>query len=256
MSGKSSPGSSHHMASQLSVKHEIAILAQLQHSNICSLWGYEEDTFGSPSLPAIVTEFCSNGTLREYLARHSDDLTMSTRLLLIQNVLNGVNHLHEHVAQGTIVHGNLNMDKSIVVDKHGIAKLRNFEFSSQYAHTESPGTIATVIRAPALAPVPSRWHPPELFAQASSSDWPLLTRYTDLWATGCLLVAIFSSLEPYAGIDIPAVFSRISNKEKPYLRDACTHTGVWTVAEQLWGDSIVDRISASLALEQLRQYTK
>ncbi|CAE6445551.1 unnamed protein product [Rhizoctonia solani] len=256
MSGPSYSKASHHMASQLSMKHEIAILAQLQHSNICSLWGYEEDTFGSPSLPAIITEFCPNGTLREYLSRYSDDLSTSSRLILIQNVLNGVNYLHEHVTQGTIVHGNLNMDKSIVVDKHGVAKLRNFEFSFQYAHTESPGVIATVIRAPALAPAPSRWHPPEMFAQSPGSHWPLLTRYTDLWATGCLLVAIFTGLEPYADIDVPAVFSRISNKEKPYSKDACTHVGIWAVAERLWGGSTVDRISASNALKQLKQYYK
>ncbi|CAE6500827.1 unnamed protein product [Rhizoctonia solani] len=112
MSGQSSSGSSHHIASQASIKHEIAILTQLQHLNICFLWGYEEDTFGSRSLPAIVTEFCPNGTLREYLTQRSDNLNTSARFLLMQNVLNGVNHLHEHVAGGIIVHGNLNMDVS------------------------------------------------------------------------------------------------------------------------------------------------
>ncbi|KEP50788.1 tyrosine kinase domain protein [Rhizoctonia solani 123E] len=255
MSGQSRSGSSHHIAAQSSIKHEIAILTQLQHSNICFLWGYEEDTFGSPSLPAIVTEFSPNGTLREYLNRRYD-LNTPARLLLMKNVLKGVDYLHEHVTQGTIVHGNLNMDKSIVVDKNGVAKLRNFEFSFQYKHTESLYGVATLIRAPVLAPAPSRWHPPEMFVEESGSDWPLLTRYTDLWATGCLLVAIFSNLEPYSGIDLPAVFSRISDKEKPYSRDACAHQGVWAVAERLWGNSTMDRISASKALEEINEYMK
>ncbi|CUA74530.1 Atrial natriuretic peptide receptor 2 [Rhizoctonia solani] len=253
MSGQSRYGSSDHIASQSSIKHEIAILTQLKHSNICFLWGYEEDTFGSPSLPAIVTEFCPNGTLREYLTRRSDNLDTSARLLLVRNVLDSVNYLHEHVAQGTIVHGNLNMDKSVVVDKYGTAKLRNFEFSFQYKHNESLYGVATLVRAPTLAPAPSRWHPPEMFTQESDSDWPLLTRYTDLWATGCLLVAIFSNLEPYPGIDLPVVFPRIHNNEKPYSKDVCTHKGVWNVAEQLWGDSTIDRISASKALQELSQ---
>ncbi|KAF8706870.1 Protein tyrosine kinase, partial [Rhizoctonia solani] len=209
MSGQSSTGSSHQIASRSAVKHEIAILMQLQHSNVCSLWGYEEDTFGSPSSPAIVTEFCPNGTLGE---------------------------------------------TSVVVDKDGTAKIRNFEFAFQYAHNKSPGVMATVIRAPALAPMPSRWHPPEMFLETLGSDGSLMTRYNDLWAVGCLLAAICSSLEPYSGTDIPAVFSRIANKDKPYSRGDCSHRGVWNIAERLWGASIIDRISASDALREIAQY--
>ncbi|CAE7126221.1 unnamed protein product [Rhizoctonia solani] len=256
MSGQSSSGSSHHVASQSSIKHEIAILVQLQHSNVCSLWGYEEDTFGSPSLPAIVIEFCPNGTLHDYLTRHCDDLDTPARLRLVQNILNGADYLHEHVVQGMIVHGSLNMDKSVVVDKYGTAKLRNFEFSFQYKHARSSFGVATLIRAPALAPAPSRWHPPEIFTQASGSDWPLLTRHTDLWATGCLLIAVFSNLEPYSGVDMPAVVSWISNKEKPYAKEACGHKGVWNVAERLWGGSAMDRIPASEALGEINEYIK
>ncbi|CAE6475746.1 unnamed protein product [Rhizoctonia solani] len=237
MSGQSSTGSSHQIASRSAVKHEIAILMQLQHSNVCSLWGYEEDTFGSPSSPAIVTEFCPNGTLGE-----------------MENILNGVSYLHEKVTDGIIVHGNLNMDTSVVVDKDGTAKIRNFEFAFQYAHNKSPGIVATVIRAPALAPMPSRWHPPEMFLETLGSDGSLMTQYNDLWAVGCLLAAICSSLEPYSGTDIPAVFSRIANKDKPYSRGDCSHRGVWNIAERLWGASIIDRISASDALREIAQY--
>ncbi|KAF8678961.1 Protein tyrosine kinase [Rhizoctonia solani] len=237
MSGQSSTGSSHQIASRSAVKHEIAILMQLQHSNVCSLWGYEEDTFGSPSSPAIVTEFCPNGTLGE-----------------MENILNGVSYLHEKVTDGIIVHGNSNMDTSVVVDKDGTAKIRNFEFAFQYAHNKSPGIVATVIRAPALAPMPSRWHPPEMFLETLGSDGSLMTQYNDLWAVGCLLAAICSSLEPYSGTDIPAVFSRIANKDKPYSRGDCSHRGVWNIAERLWGASIIDRISASDALREIAQY--
>lgn len=48
-----------------SMKHELSILVQLKHSNIGSLWGYEEDTYGSLRMPAIVTEFYENGSLHE-----------------------------------------------------------------------------------------------------------------------------------------------------------------------------------------------
>lgn len=110
------------------------------------------------------------------------------------------------------MHGNLNMvrrlrlfrsfrlttdstnasQESIAVDKYGAAKLRNFEFSFQYMRDERPGVMAKVIRSAALVPNPSRWHSPEMFAevQGFNNNWPIPTRSMDLWATGCLLLAV------------------------------------------------------------------
>lgn len=60
-------------------------------------------------------------------------------------------------------------------------------------------------------------------------------------------------MEPYSGTDIPAVFTRIANKEVPYTCEACSHKDVWIVAEQLWGRNAADRISAAEALERVNR---
>ncbi|KAF8598233.1 hypothetical protein BDV93DRAFT_561495 [Ceratobasidium sp. AG-I] len=106
-------GSEAFVAAQASMKHELSILAQLKHSNVGSLWGYEEDTYGSMRMPAIVTEFYENGSLHEYISRHSQELSTPKRIELMENILKGLNYLHEQVAKGPVVHGNLNMVRYI-----------------------------------------------------------------------------------------------------------------------------------------------
>ncbi|KAG8785513.1 Ephrin type-A receptor 5 [Ceratobasidium sp. 428] len=231
------------------MKHELNILRQLNHPNICSLWGYEKGMFGTPDVPSIVTEYCINGTLAEYLIKQAETLDILKRIKLIENILKAIEYLHDGIAQVTIVHGNINTD-SVVVDKYGIPKIQNFEFSHQYARD----TLSTLIPAPAytpsLVPAHSRWHPPEFFIP--TDDWPLVTRHADLWATGCLLLKIISGQEPYSGTNVPAVFARIKNSEAPYSRGACPSDEIWDVAGRLWVPNPLQRISATKALQLIR----
>ncbi|KAG9093212.1 hypothetical protein FRC06_011597 [Ceratobasidium sp. 370] len=101
-------GSAAFMAVQASMGHELRILAQLKHANVCSLWGYEDSLFGKPRAPAIVTEFCSNGTLKEYLSGRTASLSRQEKIKLVDHILKGVQYLHDGVAEGSIAHGNLN----------------------------------------------------------------------------------------------------------------------------------------------------
>ncbi|KAG9094486.1 hypothetical protein FS749_012360 [Ceratobasidium sp. UAMH 11750] len=237
------------LAVQQSMKHELKILTQLKHPNVCTLWGYEKGFLGVPNIPAIVTEFCINGSLKEYLASHAVELDTSKRVKLMENILKAVDYLHDGVPQGTIVHGNLNT-VSVAVDKYGAPKLQNFEFAYQYMHNDRPALVSTPIHTPPLAPQPSRWHPPEMFVV--TEDWPLVTRHTDLWAVGCLLLAVMSGQEPYSSTNVPAVFARIKGKETPYSKGACPNSEIWNLGERLWAINPLDRISAAKALQIIR----
>lgn len=49
-----------------SIYHEIALLRQLKHGNICEFLGYDythAGTLAESQVPAIITEFCGNGKL-------------------------------------------------------------------------------------------------------------------------------------------------------------------------------------------------
>ncbi|KAG9126658.1 hypothetical protein FRC07_002568 [Ceratobasidium sp. 392] len=95
------------LAARESIKHELKILTQLKHPNICTLWGYEKGLLGTKDVPAIVTECGTNGTLQEYLTNNAAELNIPRKIKLMENILKAVEYLHDGVVQGTIVHGNI-----------------------------------------------------------------------------------------------------------------------------------------------------
>ncbi|KAG9091931.1 hypothetical protein FS749_016135 [Ceratobasidium sp. UAMH 11750] len=73
-------------AAKQSIHHEIALLRQLKHENICRFLGYDITHGGTVTrlrVPAILTEFCSNGTLGEYCCRNSGDHGFQDRIKLV-----------------------------------------------------------------------------------------------------------------------------------------------------------------------------
>ncbi|KAF8603903.1 hypothetical protein BDV93DRAFT_128280 [Ceratobasidium sp. AG-I] len=99
-------------AARQSIKHELLLLQQLRHSNICSLLGLDQHNL---KFPVIVSEFCSNGTLDEYYLRKSHELDDKDRLGLIRGVTDAVYYLHNEVTQGPVVHGNLSMVRNLLI---------------------------------------------------------------------------------------------------------------------------------------------
>jgi len=234
------------------IHHEIAILRQLKHDNICGFLGYD-DTHGGkvsrPQAPAIISEFCSNGTLSEYCSRKSQELKFQDRLKLVQDVANAVSYLHDKVSEGSIVHGNLSTE-TILVNHDGVVKLSGFEFACQYEHRDNP-ILARILYVPHMASNPSRWHAPEMFSDATDSGLPYPTRYSDLWALGCVLVAVLSDQTPYERYDLPGAISCITEGLKPYSQDVVS-ASIWDLAESLWASPPHSRASAIQALPKVQ----
>lgn len=92
------------------IYHEIALLRQLKHENICGFLGFDHTHGGTverPQAPAIISEFCSNGTLSEvivdfmsvtlathsieqYCSRKSQELVFHDRLKLVGDVIGDI----------------------------------------------------------------------------------------------------------------------------------------------------------------------
>ncbi|CAE6541747.1 unnamed protein product [Rhizoctonia solani] len=139
-------------------------------------------------VPALITEYCSNGRLRAYCTANHETMSERERINMIRGIAKALKYLHNDIPEGSIVHGSLSMD-SVVVDADGVPKLTNFEFSCQYQHSDNP-LRAPVLHAPPLASHPTRWDAPELFQDVSDSRAPFPTRYTDLWSLGSLIVFV------------------------------------------------------------------
>ncbi|KAH7329820.1 kinase-like domain-containing protein [Rhizoctonia solani] len=178
-------------------RHELIMLNQMSHTNVVSVLGLTTDSshIGSHlKVPALITEYCSNGRLREYCPTNQDTMSEADQINLVQGIVKALKYIHHDIPEGSIVHGNLSMD-SVVVDKDWVPKLTNFEFGCQYQHTDNP-LQAPVLHAPPLAAHPTRWDAPELFQDVSDSRAPFPTRYTDLWSLGSLIAFVSSACLP------------------------------------------------------------
>lgn len=235
-------------AARQSIRHELLLLKQLKHSNICSMLGFEQHNVSFAGVPVIVSEFCSNGTLNEYYLQRFHELDYGKRLRLIIALASAVRYLHSEVSQGPICHGNLSMD-TVLVDEKGTLKLGNFEFACQYSYSDN-ALEAPVIYAPPLAPAPTRWHAPEFFDSATDIGWPNPTLYADLWALGCLVVAVVANRIPYADCDFPGAVSRIIEGTKPYSQETCP-LDVWDLVCPLWSNPPYNRTSSARVCDVL-----
>ncbi|KAJ1305882.1 hypothetical protein OPQ81_010603 [Rhizoctonia solani] len=232
-------------------RHEVILLSQMKHTNIISVVGFSTDpTYPGTHLkvPALITEYCSNGRLREYCPANQGTMNEADRINLIRGITKAVKYIHNDIPQGSIVHGNLSMD-SVVVDKDGVPKLTNFEFSCQYQHTDNP-LRAPVLHAPPLASHPTRWDAPELFQDMSDSRAPFPTRYTDLWSLGSLIMFVFSCKVPYAESELPGAIARLMNDEKPYAQSDCPRK-IRELTSSLWEKVPYQRSPAAEILEML-----
>ncbi|QRV89272.1 Tyrosine kinase domain protein [Ceratobasidium sp. AG-Ba] len=184
----------------------------------------------------------------EYYDQHFHEMDSRAKHSLLSQLGKAIQYLHHEISQGAIIHGNLSME-TILVDSNGALKLSNFEFACQYAHADNL-LEAPVIFAPPLSPYPSRWHAPEFFEVATDSGWPNPTQFTDIWSTGCLVVAIWTNKLPFTDCDTPGAISHIMHGSKPYMQEDCPLI-IWEFANRFWSSPFYDRILAKGFLEHL-----
>ncbi|KAG8742756.1 Retinal guanylyl cyclase 2 [Ceratobasidium sp. 414] len=263
------PKNSTTYAARQSIRHQLLLLKQIRHDNICPLLGFDQQYMEFSGVPGIVLEFCSNGTLQEYYAQKFHELDLPAKVDLIKDLGEAIHYLHHEISQGVVVHGNLSME-TILVDAKGTLKLSNFEFACQYAHADN-ALEAPVIFAPPLAPPPSRWHAPEFFEGPTDAGWPNPTQFSDLWSLGCLVVAVSSNILPispsqtprltcdqiwmnklpFADYDSPGALSQIVSGTAPYSQEDSSPE-VLEIATLLWAKPHYDRISTTRFAEMVQ----
>ncbi|KZV81173.1 kinase-like protein [Exidia glandulosa HHB12029] len=143
---------------------EIAVWRTLSHKNILPLYGLYY--YAEERVPAMVSPWCANGNIVEYLAARShlpaaDMAQLQLRLLL--DTLEGLACLHHE----RIVHGDLK-GANILVLSDGTACVADFGVSTVLCDQPHSASAAGTFR----------WMAPELL----DDDNSLRTRESDMWA--------------------------------------------------------------------------
>jgi len=176
------------------VLHEIKIATHpvlRKNANILRMMGFGwEMSESSLTTPFLVVEYAEHGTLRNYLQKVPQPVSMETKLSLAFDTVKGLRSLHVH----HIAHGDLKLENALVTTapKDPTLKITDFGLSVVINDDETPyqywGT--------------QRYRPPEVYQQAGDSDtagWIAGSKYRacDVYTYGLLVLEILIDGEQY-----------------------------------------------------------
>ncbi|PKA59174.1 Calmodulin-binding receptor-like cytoplasmic kinase 3 [Apostasia shenzhenica] len=159
--------------------NEVELLAKIEHRNLVKLLGYTEK--GNEQI--IVTEFVSNGTLREHLdGLHGHILDLNQRLEIAIDVAHALTYLHLY-AEKTIIHRDVKAS-NILLTENLRAKVSDFGFARTGPSGADQTHISTRIKGTA------GYLDPEYLRTFR------LTTKSDVFSFGILLIEILSARRP------------------------------------------------------------
>lgn len=173
------------------LKTEVIAWHRLQHPNIAPLYGVIQ----SANSIAMVSPWCNNGTIMQYLERHGAE---PDRMALMMQVASGVSYLHN--MKPVVVHGDLR-GTNILISDVGHALITDFGLSSvleEYSLTESrlwAAKLGTSVLAGS-----TRWMAPELILTIVEDDGmpPPITTASDVYSFACVCLEVATGQLPYA----------------------------------------------------------
>jgi serine/threonine protein kinase len=168
---------------------ELAILVQLNHSNIVSFHGVEYRDAGR----YIVMDYCQGGTLRQLLESKAN-LSLIQKLGLVQDTLRGIEHIH----QRRIIHCDLKPENILldVTVQGWSAKIADFGIARFTGNPEARSTSSGDTGSPA-------YMAPERFYGRYSPE-------SDLYAVGVLLYELVSGQRPFSGMPIDVMKAHLN----------------------------------------------
>jgi serine/threonine protein kinase len=157
--------------------NEARVLAALHHPCVVSLYGIVVDTE-----LALVMEYCSRGTLADYLKNNANTLDDATKLEFALQITSGLAYLHEH----DVLHRDIK-SSNVMLDRERRCKLIDFGFANVKQTTSyvKVGSVGALL-----------WTAPEIVS-ADESGAPY-SAATDIYSLGITLWEIASCKLPYA----------------------------------------------------------
>ena len=176
---------------------EYNLLKQLRHPNILLYLG--GNITKSPYF--LVTEFCENGNLFQFLhGKDAPDLEDVERLNLALEIAQGINYLHSF--NPPILHRDLK-SLNILLDKNFVAKIADFGWAKlrEEHMTKLRGTF--------------QWMAPEVITNEH------YTEKADVYSFGIILWEFWSKDPPYKGIKAREVGIKVKNNKnyRPTIPD-------------------------------------
>ncbi|WVZ86307.1 hypothetical protein U9M48_033108 [Paspalum notatum var. saurae] len=169
----------HFVSLRAEFSNEVALLKSIEHKNLVQLLGYIDKA----NERIIITEYVSNGTLREHLdGLHGQVLGFNQRLEIAIDVAHGLTYLHLY-AEKPIIHRDVK-SSNILLTEGFRAKVADFGFARTGPTDPGQSQIETDVRGTA------GYVDPEYLRTNH------LTIKSDVYSYGILLLEILSGRRP------------------------------------------------------------
>ncbi|CAN4093643.1 unnamed protein product [Withania somnifera] len=184
---------------------EAQILSNLHHPNVLAFYGVVPD--GAGGTLATVTEFMTNGSLRNVLIKKDRSLDSYKKLLIAMDAASGMEYLHSK----NIVHFDLKCDNLLVSlrdPQRPICKVGDFGLSRIKHNTLVSGGVRGTLP----------WMAPELLNGSSNR----VSEKVDVFSFGITMWEILTGEEPYANMHCGAIIGGIlKNTLRPPIPERC-----------------------------------
>ncbi|OEL21854.1 Calmodulin-binding receptor-like cytoplasmic kinase 3 [Dichanthelium oligosanthes] len=235
----------HFVSLRAEFSNEVALLKNIEHRNLVQLLGYIDKA----NERIIITEYVSNGTLREHLdGQHGLVLGFNQRLEIAIDVAHGLTYLHLY-AEKPIIHRDVKAS-NILLTEGFRAKVADFGFARTGPTEPGQSQIETDVRGTA------GYVDPEYLRTNH------LTIKSDVFSYGILLLEILSGRRPIEAFN---KYNRGNVRDilDPMLTDAVNEdilNKIFDVAFQCVAPTREDRPPMKEVVERLwkirRDYTK
>ncbi|KIK79603.1 hypothetical protein PAXRUDRAFT_274254 [Paxillus rubicundulus Ve08.2h10] len=168
----------------------------LNHKNIVPFLGIVYG-FDQCDRAALVSSWMPNGTLKDFLAKHDDQLTVSRCLQLLLDIARGLLYLHS----SPLIHGYLTCN-NVLLDANDNACLTDFGYA------EIP-EVLSYLGASTMRVSTLRWATPKQI-----KDAPQRTTKNDIYSFGNLALELFSGKQPWSEIQQDVVVMMLPSQSK------------------------------------------
>lgn len=186
----------------IELKHEVNILAQLNHPSILKFIGYSPVNFKNEPKPVIITEFVSNGSLKEMIQLEQNskqpELWNDTKKLInIYGIASAMSYLHSH----NIIHRDLKTG-NILEDDYLFPKIADFGLSKFYHQNEESMSIQSTkeLKGTPKYVAPESWESYEY------------TKEGDVYSFSFIVYQILTHEEPFKNFNMQMIYSKVVKK--------------------------------------------
>lgn len=207
---------------------EASLMCQLKHTNIVGFIGAVTE----PANLAIVTQYCSRGSLADLLLEHKIDMNFKLKMKFAIDAAKGLIYLHN--SNPVILHRDLKSD-NLLVTQDWIVKVADFGLTRFISEKKQMTQVGTPM-----------WMAPEIIMGRK------YTEKADVYAFGIILWEILTRLEPYEDKEpMQIVVEVVNDNLRPSLPPPFCDASLVPLMKDCWHENPEHRPGFEKILERL-----